>query len=164
MKHKSFRSLNSSPGWLGIAASQLCAFYSSYLQHRVPTASFSDLFLQIESLRHLRKLGLSIFYTIPPSGSGLGASILVFSDARKKVDPGQTSVLAGLLFGEAEKDNVLHGFSWISQRSKHPVKFIGAAEILAACKSVFEGKCFVLQCQLYYFFVLTSCLLLTPMF
>lgn len=61
----SFRSVNSSIEWLGIAASPFCAFYARYLQQKVPSTNKSDLITQITSLRLLRKLGSTITYKRP---------------------------------------------------------------------------------------------------
>lgn len=55
----SFRSMNSSIGWLGIAASPFSSFCASYLQQKVPSTNVSDLIAQISSLRLLQKLGLT---------------------------------------------------------------------------------------------------------
>ena len=140
MEKKSFNSVNSSLRWLGIAASPLCAFYASYLQQCAPSATLSDLVVQINTLRALKKYGSTIHYTIPPPGSTVDASILVFSDAGRKVDRGQISVLSGLLLGDVKKGCVFHALSWISHKSKRPVKSVGAAEILAAGEAIDEGK------------------------
>ena len=111
LEQKAFNSLNSSLGWFGIASSPLCSFYSSYLQQRDPIATVCDLIFQINTLRLLKKLGTFICYTIPDSVNSTSASILVFSDAGRKVDHGKISVLAGLLLGDAEEGSVFHTLS-----------------------------------------------------
>ena len=140
IEQKAFNSLNSSLGWLGIAASPLCSFYSSYLQQRAPTATVSDLISQINYLRVLKKTGTAIHFALPEGTRSAQASIMVFSDAGRKFDHGQLSVLAGLLLGDTEKYSVFHTLSWISHKSKRPVKSVGAAEILAAGEAIDEGK------------------------
>ena len=62
---KSFRSVNSSVGWLGTNASMLCSFYSSWLQQRAPNPKVQDLVDQINILKVLKRHGTSITYWRP---------------------------------------------------------------------------------------------------
>eukprot|EP00171_Calliarthron_tuberculosum_P001315 IDg1315t1 len=135
-----FRSLNSSIGWLGIAVSPFCSFYASYLQQKAPKPLVKDLILQINSLRLLKKLGTSTKYLRPQRGKTMTVSVLVFSDASRTVDHGQLSYICGLLFGDMKCGSIFHTISWVSHKSKRPVKSIGSAEILAAGEAIDEGK------------------------
>jgi len=133
-------SINSSLGWLGIAASPFCAFYASYLQQKLPNACVSSLVSQVNALRLLKKLGSRIFFPRPEDGKKESVSIAVFADAGRTLDHGQLSIVAGLLIGPLSENSILHVYSWISHKSKRPVRSIGAAEVLAASEAVDEGK------------------------
>lgn len=136
----SFRSVNSSIGWLGIAASPFCAFYASYLQQKAPKPKVEDLILQINSVKLLKKLGSTIRYVNNEKNNNHGFSIIVFSDASRLIDHGQLAFICGLLIGDLKSGSVFHTISWSSHKSKRPVKSIGAAEILAAGAAIDEGK------------------------
>eukprot|EP00737_Agarophyton_chilense_P003040 gb/GEZJ01003522.1/.p1 GENE.gb/GEZJ01003522.1/~~gb/GEZJ01003522.1/.p1 ORF type:complete len:354 (-),score=32.73 gb/GEZJ01003522.1/:1281-2342(-) len=73
----SFRSFNSSIGWLGIAASPFCATASSLLQQKGPHVKVSDIVTQFNVLRNLKKRGTCSRYPCPPKGS-YDMSVLVF--------------------------------------------------------------------------------------
>lgn len=62
MEKSAFMSLTSLIGWLGIAASPFFAFYSSYLQQKLPAATVSVLSVQSNSLTILKKLVTNIHY------------------------------------------------------------------------------------------------------
>ena len=133
----SFRSVNSSIGWLGIAASPFCAFYASYLQQKVPGTKVSDLICKLNSLRLLKKLGSTMLYKRPNDKKDYKISILIFADAD---DHGQLGMIAGLPIGDFKAGLVFHTLNWSSQKSKRSVKSIGDAEILAAGETIDEGK------------------------
>ena len=137
---KSFRSVNSSIGWIGTNASLFCAFYSSYLQQKDPDPLVRDLVTQINTVRLLKKLGSVIQYKRPEDGREFKTSLLVFADASKLPEHGQLCYLAGLLFGRLEKGSTFHALSWASHKSKRPVKSIASAEILAVGEAIDEGK------------------------
>lgn len=99
-----------------------------------------DFITHINSLRLLKKLGTSICYTHTNGFESTKASILVFYNAGRKVDHGQISGLCGLLTDDAEEGAVLHTLSWISHKSKRPVKSVGATEILADGDAIDEWK------------------------
>ncbi len=140
MERSEFASVNSSLGWIGTAASPLCSFYSSYLQQKAPHTTVSNLTEQISIVRKLKKYGTSISYPRPTDKTKYKLSILVFSDASRVDENGQIGLLAGLLVGEMEKQSICHALSWISHKSKRPVKSVPAAEILAATEGIDEGK------------------------
>lgn len=136
----SYRSMNSSIGWLGIGASPFCAFYGSHLQQRVPSTKVHDLICQINATRLLQKLGSTIKYDRPADDKEYNLSMLVFADASRNVDYGQLGTVAGLLNGPFAVESIFHTLSWSSHKSRRPVKSIGAAEILAAGEAIDEGK------------------------
>ena len=135
-----FASTNSSLGWIGTAASPLCSFYASYLQQKAPDTTISDLVEQLNIVRKLKRLGTAISYPRPTDKRDYELSILVFADASKPREHGQIGVLAGLLVGELESGSIFHSLSWISHKSKRPVKSVPAAEILAAGEAIDEAK------------------------
>lgn len=67
-------------------------------------------------------------------------SILAFADAFKGDSHGQLGVLTGLLFGELRNNAIYHPLSWLSHKSKSPVRSVPAAEILAAGEAIDEAK------------------------
>ena len=137
-----FRSLNSSIGWMGIAASPFCALTASYLQQKGPHPTVRDLVTQTNMLRTLKRLGSVIKFKTPSRGE-YDLSILLFADASRRIDHGQIGYLSGLLFGPIGEGATFHLMSWTSHKSKRPVKSIGAAEILAAGAAIDEGKMLV---------------------
>lgn len=140
LEMSSFRSINSSIGWLGTAASPFCAFYASHLQQKVPNTTVHDLISQINSVRLLKKLGSTIKYKRPLENKSYPLSILVFADASRNEDYGQLGYVAGLLTGDFELGSIFHVLSWSLHKSKRPLKSIRAAEILAAVEAIEEGK------------------------
>ena len=135
----SFMSLNSSLGWLGIAASPFCAFYASFLQQKLPNATVAALVSQANGLKLLKNLGTRISFPRPSSGTKQ-VSIVVFADAGRQSDYGQLSYIAGILVSPLVQGSVFYVLSWMSHKSKRPTKSIGAAEILAASEAIDEGK------------------------
>lgn len=102
--------------------------------------SVSDIISQVNCLKVLKKLGTSIRYTRPSDSKRHTLSIVVFSDASRSNECGQIGFVAGLLIGDFEKDSIYHVLHWSSNKSRCPVKSIGAAEILAAGNAVDEAK------------------------
>ena len=135
-----FASVNSSLGWIGTAVSPLCSFYASYLQQKAPDIKVAHIIEQTNILRKLKKLGTVISYPRPTDNQQYGLSILVFSDASRIDENGQLGVLTGLLVGEMKQNSIYHPLSWISHKSKRPVKSVPAAEILAASEGIDKGK------------------------
>lgn len=140
IEKSSFRSVNSSVGWLGSAASLFCSFYASHLQQKAPSTTVHDLITQINSVRLLQKFGSTIKYKRPMDRKEYNLSILVFADASRSVDHGKLGFVAGLLVRNFSIRSIYHTLSWSSRKSKRPVKSIGAAEILAAGQAIDEGK------------------------
>ena len=136
----SFRSINTSLGWIGQAVSPFCSFYSSYLQQKLPSPIVSDLISQINILKHLQKLGTTIKYIRPTEKKDYEVSILVFSDASRKQDDSKLAYVCGILIGEFQVNSTWHILSWSSRKSGKPVKSIATAEIIAASEAIDEGK------------------------
>lgn len=70
----------------------------------------------------------------------LELSVLVYADASKIDENGQLGVTTGLLVGDMKEGSVFHNISWLSHKSKRPIKSVPAAEILAASEGIHEGK------------------------
>ena len=49
-------------------------------------------------------------------------------------------MLTALLFGDLSNGSIFHTISWLSHKSKRPVKSVPAAEILASAEAIDEGK------------------------
>ena len=139
---RSFRSVNSSIGWLGTNESLFCASYSSWLQQKTSALLVKHLIDQINALKLLKKLGSTIRYKSPDPGE-YKLSLLEFSDASRKNGHGQLSFLSGLIFGDLIEVAVFHAILWSSHKSRRPAKSIASAEVLAAGEAIDEGKVIV---------------------
>ena len=140
IEKKSFASVNSSIGWIGSAASPLCSFHASHLQQMTPDTKVSHLIDQVNILKKLKRLGTSISYIRPDVKGEVPVSVLCFSDASKREAHGQVGCISGLLIGDFTKDAVFHPISWISHKSKRPVKSVPAAEVIAAAEAIDDAK------------------------
>ena len=140
LEKSSYFSLNSSLGWIGVAASPFCAHAASYLQQKGANPSVEDLITQINMLRHLKKMSTSVSFKRPVEKGNYGVSLVVFADASRQTDHGQLGCISGLLFGDLDEGSTFHVISWSSRKSRRPVKSIGAAEILAVGEGIDEGK------------------------
>ena len=136
----SFRSINSSLGWLEIAASPFCAFYSSYLQQKQPNATIETLQTQSRYLKVVQKLRTQIYYPRPSISKNVTVTLVIFSDAARANDYGQLSFIAGVLLGPLKIGSIFYIISWQSHKSRRPVKSSAAAETLAAAEAIDEGK------------------------
>ena len=141
-----YMSVNSTLGWIGNAAFPLCSFYASYLQQKAPSLSVKDLIEQLNIVRKLKRLGTTISYNRPNNDKEIELNLVMFCDASKGDKNGQLGIITGLVMGDVEKDKIIHPISWISHKSKRPVRSTPAAEILAAGEGVDEGK--VISCAL----------------
>ena len=64
----------------------------------------------------------------------------MFADASKGDSYGQLGLRTVLLFGELKNESIFHAVSWISHKSKRPVKSVPTAEILASSETIYESK------------------------
>lgn len=92
------------------------------------------------ALRLLKKLGAEVMYKRPASGQNLCLSVVVFAEVRRKLDHGQLSILAGILFWTLAENFVFYALSSLSHKSKCLVTSVSAAVILAASERIDEGK------------------------
>lgn len=134
-----YLSVCASINWLGMTTSPLCAFYSSFLQQKLPDNKVTLLALQSHVLRKLKMIGTSSVYPPPPMKS-ISVSVVVFADAGRIEDHGQLSYLTGLLLGPLDKGSHFYVLSWTSHKSKRPIRSTAAAEILAVGEGIDEGK------------------------
>lgn len=139
VEKSAFMSLNASIGWLGISASPFCSFYSSFLQQMMPSAKVPVLAAQANAIKILKNLGSNITFPKPSKGPHT-VTIAVFADAGRLTDHGQLCFVSGLLFGPLALNSTFHTLSWMSHKSRRPVRSIAAAEVLAASEAIDEGK------------------------
>lgn len=104
------------------------------------TSTFCHLIEQVNALWKLKKLGTTIAYPRPTDKVIHKLSVLVFTDASRTDDVGRLGVFTGMLIDEMEENAIFHAISWVSHKSKLPVKSVPAAEILAAFEGIDEGK------------------------
>lgn len=64
----------------------------------------------------------------------------MFTDTLKINYVGKIGVVVLLLTGRIKKGNIYHIVSWLSHKSKVPVKSMPAPKILAAAEGIDEGK------------------------
>lgn len=139
-EQKSFKPLNGSLVWLIILSFALVFFYLSHLQQSSTSATLEDLIVQIFSLRALKRFDRTVQFTRPPQIISRRASVVVFSDAGRKVDHDQTSIPTGLLFVEVHKKLRFHSVTCILYRSRRAVKSVKEVEIIGAGEAI-EALC-----------------------
>ena len=88
----------------------------------------------------LKRFGSTIFYPRPPLNTPLTISVCVFADAGRLCDQAQLFYICGILLGPLENYSPFYTVSWMSHKSRRPVKSIAAAEILAVGEGIDEGK------------------------
>lgn len=134
-----FMSLNSSLGWLGLAASPICTFHASHPQQMLPTVSVAAVVAQSKAIRVPKRLFTAASYNRPMGGS-LPLCVTVFADARGTSDHRKLSYVAVVVLGSLQDESLFHAISWSSHKSKSPVPSIGAAVILATSEAINKGK------------------------
>lgn len=110
----SFRSVNSSIGWLGTAAFRfpvLCFLRkSSAAATTINKGARLDLSDTCDGIA--KKLGSTIKYISSTDVMEYNLSVLVLADASRKVDFGQLGLVAGLLIGTFAVGSIFHTLSW----------------------------------------------------
>lgn len=139
-KKASIASLNSHFREIGTAASSLCPCCASYMQQMAPDIKTSHPVEQQHIVRKLQKYGTSISYSRPTDKNPYELSILSFSNISKSDYHGQIGVIAGLLVGQLENYFIFHCTSYISHKSKRPIRSTPAAEILACSESLDDAR------------------------
>lgn len=137
---KTFASINSSNGWLGITASPFCSIFSSTLHQTVPTATIADLCRQATHLKKLEKFEQTACYNGAEEQSTHAASRVVFSDAGKSAEDGQLCHITGLFIAPLQANSIVQITSGSAHKARRPVKSIRAAETLAAGEALDVGK------------------------
>lgn len=97
-----------------------CSFQASRLQQILPQVTVMEL-KQAVALREHKQKGTTVSNPCPPSRTH-EVSVLVFSDAGRLQDYDQLSYLAGILIGPVAKDSTFYTISWMSHKSKRPVR------------------------------------------
>lgn len=140
IEKKIFMSTNSTLGWIGSAISPICSYYASYMQQKAPRIKVSHLVEQNNIIRKLKRYGKTVSYQRPPLNTKVELSVLAFSDASKVDENGQLGIICGLLVGDMSEGSVFHPITWLSHKSRRPIKSVPAAEILAASEAIDEAK------------------------
>lgn len=138
VEKSAFMSLNSSLGWLGISAFPFWEFYNSYLQNMLPTSKGPVMGAKSSALRILQNESTNISLPKPKNG-GHTVSIAIFSNSGRLSDHGQRSYIYGFFIGPLSIYSVFHDFSWMSNKSKRPVRSIVATKILSTSEATDEG-------------------------
>lgn len=133
-----FSSLNSSIGWLDTTVSTFCATEASRLEQCLPGVQVSDMIKQKASLQELKKLGSSTTYANPTDDKAYSLSVLIFAGTGRPNDSAQLSIICGLLIGVLDERSLYHTVSWLSHKSKRPLRPNAAGEILAAGEGIDE--------------------------
>ena len=95
---------------------------------------------QINIVRNRKRLGTTISYPRPTDTDEYRLTVLAYTDASKANEYGQVGVLIELLLGEMKTGSIFHAITWISHKSKRPVKSVPAPEIIAAAEGIGEAK------------------------
>lgn len=110
------------------------------MQQLAPTALVCDLVAQANGLKQVKYIGSTATYPCIPDMDSHSLSLRVLSDSGRNSDREQLCSVAGLLVDGYCKRSLFHILDWSSHRAKHPVQFIGAAEILAAGEAIYVEK------------------------
>lgn len=89
------------------------------------------------------KLDTSIFNTRSDDAEHSKATILVLSDAGRKIDHVQITILVGLLFGNAEKNFLVHTLSWTLHKSAHRGRPLVPLEYYVLARQLTTRKVYV---------------------
>lgn len=73
-----------------------------------------------------------------PSDKNIELSVLSIASASKCDENEQLGIISGLWIGELTNESIFHVTSWLSHKSKRPVKSVPAAETLAASEEIDE--------------------------
>lgn len=106
----SFRSINESIGWFGVAASSLCAFASSPLQQHLVNTSVHDFIVQINFLKALKRKKYLMTFEIQTDNKKYDISVLACSDAGGVVAKvyGRLGFIVGVLIGKLQHGSIFH--------------------------------------------------------
>ncbi len=140
IEQRSFWSLNGQLCFMGMMASPVASFYSSYLQQSFHIAKVKDLLKETRLIKCVKEFGGRIFYPRPPSQEDHTVRIVSFGDAARPHERGQLGHITGLLLGPLQASSAFFVLSWSSALSKRPVKSARAAEVLAAGQTGDEAK------------------------
>lgn len=147
VEKSSFMSVNSSLGWLRITASPLCVFYAIHLQQMMPSVTVNSVMSQIKYLRLLKKCGTLIAYPPCPKSGSLHVSVLVFSDAGRRLDSGQLSFFPGILVANFQKGSLFYKVLWCSQKSKNaPLSQLVRLKYYQRLKQSTKQRCWKWRC------------------
>lgn len=135
IEKRTFMSLNSSISWLETVFLPLCAFYTSYLQQKLPDCQVKSLICQLNSLKTVKRHGTLTMY--PELQSDI-INLVAFADASHSRNGSQLCYIIGVLYGDVKQGNVFHLLTRASHKSRRPMKSTPAAEIMAASESIHE--------------------------
>lgn len=135
-----FTSTNSSLGWTGISSSLFCSFYASHLQQRASELKAKNIIDQINIVTSVKRFGTVLSCPHPTDKSEYCLTALTFADASKASKYGQIGVPIGLQFGKMRPGSLFHTTSWISHKSKRPVKNVPAAATRATIEGMDESE------------------------
>lgn len=139
-ERSAYASINSSLGWLGIAASLLCATYALLLQKCAPRPTLLELIELAKSLKKLKRICIRISYPRYTDSNHHRLLVLVFVDASRSNASGQIGFRTGLLIDEIKKDSIFHAISQLSHKSKKSTRTVPAAETPVASEAVDHRK------------------------
>lgn len=121
-----FASVNSFLRWIRSTASPFCSFYASYLQQTNPQTKAYHLVEQRTGQQKLSTFGPHINYPRPSDKTIYKLVSLAFADASKAHIYEQLRIWTGLLLRKFDQNSSFHCNSWLSYKSKQPVKPVSA--------------------------------------
>lgn len=126
IERTAFMSVNANIGWLRTTVSLFCAFHARYLQQKLPDARVSAIMSQGPSLPLLNRYGTLSAHVSPPRECRDNVTLVAFADASHSETGSQ------LCYIPITRGYGFHLLTWGSQKSRRPVKWTVAAEILDA--------------------------------
>lgn len=88
----------------------------------------------------LKKFGTIVGYPSPPVNIELTITVCICADDGRLTDHGKASFLCGIHLGPLQIYSPFNTLSWMSHKSRLPVKENAAAEILAVGEAIDKGK------------------------
>lgn len=120
--------------------SPFCSIYASCLQQQVPDVTVKDLIDQTSITGKVKRFGTVLLHPHPADRSEYRLTVLKFIDASKAPEYDPVGAIIRLLAGKMKSGSIFHTGSWLSHKSKRPVKVVLAAKVLATTKGFDESK------------------------
>lgn len=118
VEKRSFSSINCSIVWLGTTVSVICSEFATLMHRKAPTVSVWVYIEQLNGQWQLKCLETITHYPTIDGSAERRLSIVVFSDAVRYHDCGQSFNIIGLLIYDLSITSISHDLACSSHRAK----------------------------------------------